>query len=178
MKCPECGNQMRKKSGVYHYTQCGLDDVFLGDITIFECPNCDIEVPEISHIKDLHRSIAYSIATKPSRLLPKEMRFLRKHVRMKSKEFAKFLGVAPETYSGWETGKNTSFSHDRQIRMAFFILSLGDEKFVELTQLRLFKEKLGQVEDRRVAKSEIRIEALYPTITSPHFSYRVERPLL
>jgi len=176
MKCPECGNQMRKEVGVYHYTQCGLDDIFLGDIPIFECSNCKTKVPEISHIKDLHRSMAYSIVTKSSRLNPKEIRFLRKHVRMKSKDFAKFLGVSPVTYSGWETGKqkNIHFSHDLQIRMAFIILSTLDDKFFELAQLQLFKEKLEQVEKEKIEQLKVKFKAHHPTITSPRFSYEAE----
>jgi len=49
----------------------------------------------------LHRAIAHAIAIKPTRLMPKEVRFLRDHLDLGNKEFAELMGVSPEQASRW-----------------------------------------------------------------------------
>jgi len=49
-----------------------------------------------------HKLIAELVAGKPARLTPAEVRFLRKYLGLSGRDFAKRMGVSPETVSRWE----------------------------------------------------------------------------
>ena len=64
MKCVECGGPMKK--GIvarYHYHQCGLDNVYLRDVTVHKCQGCgavDLELPAPG---SLHTQLARILAS-------------------------------------------------------------------------------------------------------------------
>src|SRR5579883_463805 len=102
MKCFECGTEMTSAHENYHYTACGLPNVTLKDIEVRRCPNCGDYEPLIPQIEDLHRVIAFAVATQPSRLSAAEIKFLRKYLGWSGADFAKRMGVSQETVSRWE----------------------------------------------------------------------------
>jgi DNA-binding transcriptional regulator YiaG len=56
-------------------------------------------------IMKTYQAIADKLLTKPTPLTGEEIRFLRKHIGMSSKDFAEFMSVAPESVSKWENDK-------------------------------------------------------------------------
>lgn len=82
--------------------ECGLDGVSLADITVSRCPNCGEREIEVPRTEQLHREIALTLARKPERLGPKELRFLRKYLGLSSTQFASKVGVDKATVSRWE----------------------------------------------------------------------------
>jgi putative zinc finger/helix-turn-helix YgiT family protein len=127
-ECPECGKKMRKidPKKLYHYTSCGLDHVWLKGIEVYEC-TCGEGIAWIPRIGQLHRVIAIELLKNPGLLEGNEVRFLRKHFRLKATELANILNVTKQTVSNWENGKGSmGLANDRLLRI-FFMLKFRDE---------------------------------------------------
>lgn len=86
----------------YHYTESGLPNIFLIDITVYSCPNCEVASAEIPDLDGLHDLIAKDILLTPLPMSGQELRFLRKETRLRLKEFAERMGVDPKTVTNWE----------------------------------------------------------------------------
>jgi transcriptional regulator with XRE-family HTH domain len=94
----------------YRYDLSGLNNVFLAGITIYECGRCDVKVPAIPKIAQLHGLIAKGLLLKDGLLVGDEVRFLRKNAGLAAKEFARLIQVDPAYLSRVENGKGGSFS--------------------------------------------------------------------
>ena len=127
-KCLKCEGKMEIiRDEIYHYTESGLDNVYLHGIVQYRCESCGEMAAEIPKIKALHRVIARDIICKREALSGDEVRFLRKEIAMKSKDMAETLAILPETYSRWENGKQSvGPSYDRQLRL-IYILNASEE---------------------------------------------------
>lgn len=106
-KCTQC------REGILHeerlpcrYAAGGLPHVILDGATLGRCSTCGAETLTIPRIAQLHRVLALTLATKPTRLMPNEARFLRKYLGYSSSDLAAIIGVAPETVSRWESTKS------------------------------------------------------------------------
>ena len=89
----------------YHYTECGLEDVFL--LNGFEW-NVSPRGKTIA-IKDidaLNRAIGEHLSRRKKDLSGKEMRFLRREMLMSQATLAHLLKVSEQTIHRWETGKS------------------------------------------------------------------------
>lgn len=100
IECLECGAVMEISVGPHRYIS-GLD-IVLHDIEVRRCPECGEEEVVIPKIEELHSVIAKSISKRPGQIQPREIRFLRTFLGYSSVDFARLLGVAPETVSRWE----------------------------------------------------------------------------
>ena len=113
-KCEACGSAMVAREATverpYRYDLSGLDNVVLAGITVYECPKCDIRVPIIPKIGQLHDVIAKGLFFKDGDLTGPEIRFLRKNAGISAKDFARFIGVDPSHLSRVENGKTEHFS--------------------------------------------------------------------
>jgi putative zinc finger/helix-turn-helix YgiT family protein len=128
MHCELCKEKMKKIKMEYHYTEAGLNKVYLKDITGYECQKCGEIMPIIPNIKGLHRQIALNLINKKNLLSGNEMVFLRKEMRLKAKELAQLVGVHKVTVSRWENEREKiSPACDRLIRMLY------ETKFIEKT---------------------------------------------
>ncbi len=107
MKCFQCGTSMVTRKENYLYDECGLPGITLMNIEVRRCPKCGEHEAAIPRIEALHRTIAHALARKPSRLVPQEIRFLRKYLGWNGKGFAEHMCVEPETVSRWESGTVT-----------------------------------------------------------------------
>lgn len=117
MKCFNCNKRMSKKTEGYHYTESGLDNVYL-ETPVFRCIKCKEVIADIPVIGELHVHIAVGLIKKDSLLTGKEIRFLRKQMNLKANELADILGVTKQTVSRWENGKTeVSPYNDKLIRM-------------------------------------------------------------
>src|SRR5437764_1043651 len=106
MKCPTCRKADLETRVVNHrYSESGLDNVVLNGIEIRRCPNCGEELVSIPRIEELHQKIATDLISKPGRLSPGEIRFLRRWLGWSGTDFAKMMGVDPATVSRWESSE-------------------------------------------------------------------------
>ncbi|MBO0722330.1 MAG: helix-turn-helix domain-containing protein [Blastocatellia bacterium] len=102
MKCEQCNSETSIGRKRYHYTECGLDNVYLQNCEVRICPSCGLESPRIPRIDELHAAIAQAITLQKVPLSGKEARFLRKHLGLKAREWAKYLHIDVTTLSRWE----------------------------------------------------------------------------
>jgi len=106
-RCGVCGEAMETRRENYKYDGSGLDNVTLAGIEVRHCPKCGNRVALIPEIDGLHKVIAMSLVEKPSRLLPKEIRFLRKWLGLSSQDMAQKIGVDRSTWSKYESVKDS-----------------------------------------------------------------------
>lgn len=121
MECIDCNIKMEVKREPYHYTECGVDNVYLLGINVYHCSKCGSLYPEISEPDLLHIVLAISFSMKKSPLTGQEIRFMRKEVGMTAKAFANELGVTAVSLSRWEGGHHSrrSLANDHHIRHVF-----------------------------------------------------------
>jgi transcriptional regulator with XRE-family HTH domain len=90
---------------IYHYTECGLDNVFIEGI----CPVTDhagevtFTIPAIGL---LHQVIAEGIVMQSGKMSGRELRFLRTEMGMTQAQLADVLRVSLLTISRWEREEN------------------------------------------------------------------------
>jgi putative zinc finger/helix-turn-helix YgiT family protein len=112
---------MIRKTENHRYTESGLPNVVLVGVEVEHCQNCGEILVSIPNIEGLHRAIAMELIRHPGRLAPNEIRFLRKWLGWSGVDFAKHMGVAPETVSRWESmenGKAMGGTAERLLRLA------------------------------------------------------------
>lgn len=102
MKCMRCGTKMKTRRENRRYDFGGLDNVTLLDVEVRHCPECGADAVVVQNTEELHRALAHAVATQPERLSPREVRFLRMYLGLSSSDFARRMGVSPETVSRWE----------------------------------------------------------------------------
>lgn len=118
----------------YHYVESGLGNVFLVGIQYWTCERCGKQYAEIPAIKALHRLIARTLVFQSAVLGGEELRFLRKRLGKNSTEFAAIVGVALETYSRFENGKQEpSKTYDHLVRL-YYALNSDDRGLCELAR--------------------------------------------
>ena len=89
----------------YHYTECGLEDVFL--LNGFEWNTSPRgRTIAIKDIDALNRAIGEHLSRRKKDLNGKEMRFLRREMLMSQATLAHLLKVSEQTIHRWETGKS------------------------------------------------------------------------
>ncbi len=143
--CMSCGKKMiKKKSTSYHYIDCGLKNIYLVGITILRCTNtdCDDEEVVLPNQEQLHELIAQSLAKQSKKLLPEEIRFLRTHLGFSGVDFAKKIGVTPETVSRWEKGSVKMSETTEKLLRVLIIAQTGP--FREYEELTDFASKSGR----------------------------------
>lgn len=157
MRCLGCGGGTKaRRSYKYHYTESGLSNLFLGGITVHTCVKCRAEYPELPAIQNLHAAIGKAILAQREALRGEEVRFLRKEMGIKAKDFAEMLGVTKVAVSRWENSKKPLPSvTDRLIRCVFLLhrLKEKDETPGEMrTFLEAFQSGLADITKQARAK--------------------------
>ncbi|MDT7543357.1 MAG: hypothetical protein QOE33_3261 [Acidobacteriota bacterium] len=125
MKCEACGANTFIQSGQeYKYTESGLDNVYLKNIELRVCESCEESSPRIPRILDVHSSIARAIALQPCPLRGSDIRFLRKQLGMRAREWAALMPVDAATFSRWEKGdQKPGPQSDTLLRFLYFRIS-------------------------------------------------------
>jgi putative zinc finger/helix-turn-helix YgiT family protein len=119
IECPNCRRKHKTQTGEYHYTESGLPNVWLVGVEVFEC-ECGESFAFIPCIQELHKLIARELITQENSLSGPEIRFLRKTMGLKSKNFAELLGVKNVSISRWEHGEfSPPEPTDRLIRLVY-----------------------------------------------------------
>jgi putative zinc finger/helix-turn-helix YgiT family protein len=138
MKCDQCKGETTIERRRHHYTECGLDNVYLDNIEVRVCPACGHYSPRIPRINDLHAVIGQAVALQNVQLSGKEVRFLRQHLGLKAKEWANYLRVDTSTLSRWESGEQT--------------IGMQSEALIRLLYFHLLAEREGRPLPERVAE--------------------------
>jgi putative zinc finger/helix-turn-helix YgiT family protein len=160
-KCYECGKLMKEKTVTHHYTECGLQNVYLEGVLEFTCEHCGNSFVDIPEPTELHIVLSTALSNRPERLIGPEIRFLRKEVGMTQKSFASFIGVDPVTLSRWEKDKgdaNKEESNDRLIRLAFKVMMC--ERLQTLVNCIEDQMKKAQIFNFKKHRLDIHAEAM------------------
>lgn len=98
-------SKQKQKEANYHYTECGLDYVYLGGgVDYFDGPRGKQIV--IREIDGLHKAIGKYLVYEKRNLSGKELRFLRHEMLMSQATLARLMDVAEQTVHRWEAGKS------------------------------------------------------------------------
>lgn len=90
---------------LYHYTGCGLDNVWL--IDGYRVVETDYGAGvAIDRADELHHVIAKAIIDRPTPLRGQDVRFLRKILDLSQVDMGKLLGVDRATVIRWEKGRD------------------------------------------------------------------------
>lgn len=130
MKCFSCnkGELISHPNQSYQYTECGLDDVWLEGIELLICDECGSINPVLPKVLQLHAIISQAIIHDPAPLSGDKIRFLRKELGIKAKDWASYIGVEPETLSRWEKGNQLiGTQSDLLIRAVYCLLKSGKQ---------------------------------------------------
>ena len=111
------GKKMASKP--YHYTQCGLDDVYLlNGYRRTKTPYGS--GVRIEHVEELQETIAEWLCRTKALLNGKEFRFLRKLMDCTQADLSVWLGCDVQTVARWEKGADINGSADKLIRILYF----------------------------------------------------------
>lgn len=112
----------------------------------------------IPHLEDLVATIAVARVLNPSQLDGAEVRFIRRVIGRTAKEFANNLGIAPETYSRWENGRQTVGAWaDKQVRLAVILLLLDKVGRAHVDPAQVVNMQIHPRSPNDVPQMEIRL---------------------
>lgn len=135
------------KEKSYHYTECGLDNVYLYNISVVQdiANERTISIPAINA---LHKVIALGLITKKGLLIGKEIRFLRSLLGFKQSDFSSILGKEAQACGRWERDET---EHDKTTDMfiRFTALNyLGYDKKLGLDNIKYFTDALPDATEK------------------------------
>jgi putative transcriptional regulator len=88
----------------FHYTMSGLEDVWL--LNGFAIGHtCYGEGVRIEDANGLHRALARGIVSDKTPMNERELRFLRKLMRLSEEDLAHLLGCSDQLIASWEEGE-------------------------------------------------------------------------
>jgi DNA-binding transcriptional regulator YiaG len=102
-----------------HYTDCGLDDVYL--VSGYEVEKTsEGEGISIKKLDELHKAIGCSLVKERKVLSGKELRFLRKQMELTQAELGAIVGRTSQAVARWEKGEGAiSGAADVVLRLLF-----------------------------------------------------------
>src|SRR5215469_14380155 len=100
-RCATCGcrDLISEESRTRTYYIAGLQKVALHHSSARRCANCGFRDPTVRYGESLRRAVVSALIGKRARLIPREIRFLRKHLGWSGTEFSVYMGQTPETVS-------------------------------------------------------------------------------
>src|SRR5437016_4412868 len=88
----------------YHYTECGLKNIYL--INGFNTINTPDGIAiSINDIDGLHKAIGLSLVNGQKDLANEEIKFIRNEMLMSQRTLSHLLGVSEQAINRWEKGK-------------------------------------------------------------------------
>lgn len=107
-----------------HYTDCGLDNVYL--VSGYEIENTPYgEGISVKSLDQLHIAIGYNLSCQKKVLSSKELRFLRKQMNLTQSDLGKFLGLSSQQVARWEKGESDISGPADLLVRALFIQTTG-----------------------------------------------------
>jgi len=129
-RCAKCGcrDLINEKGRTRTYQIAGLRKVTLHHPPVSQCANCGYRDPVIRDMASLRRAVLNALIRKRARLIPREIRFLRKHLGWSGTEFSVYMGQTPETVSRWVNGRTAmGVTADRLLRLLVVMNTTGAE---------------------------------------------------
>lgn len=103
---------------MYHYTECGLPNVWLvNGFTPHETPYGD--VVEVENVEGLHRAIGLRLVHRKPHLTGTEFRFLRKELDLSQNALAGYFGNDAQSVALWEKRGRVPKWADRFLRAIY-----------------------------------------------------------
>lgn len=138
----------------YHYTESGLDNVFLENgYTIHKTPYG--EGVSIKDTDGLHRAIGEWLILLPKPLNGAELRFLRLQMELTQRDLAAVLGSDEQAVRRWEKSRTKPFngSSDRLLRVLYAEYVGGNvkvreavDRLAELDQIERAEARLTEID--------------------------------
>lgn len=131
----------------YHYTECGLDNVWLVNGFTLHETEYGMGV-SIVDARSLHEALGCALIKKEGRLTGKEFRFLRGLLGLSQGTLASIHGVTENTISNWERGKgDIPTANEAMLRLCYQEQVAGD------TALNIAMRRVKHLE-RRIHENE------------------------
>lgn len=106
--CVSCGGELVTAIGEERIDVGGV--TFAADVPHEACSTCGERYLAADDLERLELAAAVELA-RIGRRTGSALRFMRKALGFRAKELAELLGVAPETFSRWETGDREPDAH-------------------------------------------------------------------
>jgi DNA-binding transcriptional regulator YiaG len=133
----------------YHYTLCGLDDIYL--VSGYELTTTPYGEGVVVHNMDgLHQAIGEHLAESKKELSPKELRFLRHEMDLTQAELGDLLRVADQTVARWEKGETVIPGPADMMVRAFYL-----EHVHKQLPLRELAKCLREIDEPAVPEKQI-----------------------
>ena len=105
MESWKCLEHPPENAEKYHYTGCGLDNIYLVNGFTHQPSNYGAGVT-VNDVDGLHRAIGENLATNKKELSGKELRFLRKEMDLTQAELGRFIGFSSQQVARWEKSQS------------------------------------------------------------------------
>ncbi|TYL46512.1 helix-turn-helix domain-containing protein [Marinomonas sp. IMCC 4694] len=136
---------------MYHYTECGLSNVFLKNGFVMEQVDGE-NYTSIDDINNLHNAIAQSLTDNHTALCPAEFKFLRIELNLSQKMLGYRFGVSEQTIARYEKGQSViPRTTDAALRSLFM------ETLEKASSVGYFLDLLSDAEAKQAAR-EILLE--------------------
>lgn len=117
-------------SKYFHYTACGLDNVWLANGYKVKATRHG-EAVAVKDVDGLHQLIANTLIDKPGRLTGKEFRFLRTQLGLSQEALGTLLDFTENAISLWERKDTVPAACDQWLRMSVLAKLKGNTKLVD-----------------------------------------------
>lgn len=115
----------------YHYTECGLDDIYLVNGFTREEIDGD-EIVSIHDIDALHVAIGLKIAAASPKLKPNEVKFLRKQLGLTQTQLAQKLKLEAQAVGRYERGEIDEIPGPVDLALRFtYVISVMPKEILE-----------------------------------------------
>ncbi len=105
-KCESCGANLTVKTGqTYHFTESGVNNVYLENLQVEVCRKCKTVAPYLPQARQLMETIGRALAAQPAPLTGAAVRFLRKQAGHNTASWARLVRADAVTQTRWETGE-------------------------------------------------------------------------
>ena len=118
----------------YHYTECGLDDVYLLSGYDVEDSNHG-EIVRVQYADELHNAIGEFLVRNKKILTGMELRFLRNQMDLTQAELGKLLGLTDQAVARWEKNKTDITGPADYLIRVLFVHHIGMPKGMDIRDL-------------------------------------------
>ena len=115
---------------MYHYTECGLDSVFLVDGYRLESDPRYGDILTVENVLALHLEIGRYLVQRDRTLNGAEFRFLRSELDLSQRAMARVLGTNEQSIAKWEKERSKPVANkaaERLLRLFFASRASGGE---------------------------------------------------